>query len=522
MVTVLVILLIMGGIWLLVAKVIIPIVFACSGTIEDAKSCRERKKEQNFIVNEFNFANSLEGQFDEFLINRKINKGAKECAGYYVWKYGDKLYICRDWDYYEDKIENEYREADYDEGALLDKTGHYYFECDEIFLDSIIYFKNENEKLFIKFEADERVKKLCYPEELSDILDGFIPHKKYEQYWNNKIDKWTDSLMGNSRLVEMIDNFLEKLGLKIRLLLNPYDMTYLLWELVTGTPSFSANDEIHDFKIDYYDMLIKVLMTEPELEFMTFIKEIRFEKALNLIDMSEEVLLNRTIYNLLWYCAVDKKVKEWCEKYPASFSNIDKLDTLAIVENFLPVRNDDIDDGDFVIGITCILVKNGKCKDNWSSYIDCHKEVTEIVKFTTERRKVEDFRNSLNSGVVAPAITLNDIDLMSGYEFEEFVAGLFKKMGYATEVTKASGDQGIDVLAKKNETIIGIQAKCYSSTVGNSAIQEAVAGKNYYNCDKAMVITNSTFTSAAKELAKSNNVILWDRDILKEKIQYRY
>ena len=154
----------------------------------------------------------------------------------------------------------------------------------------------------------------------------------------------------------------------------------------------------------------------------------------------------RDRYNLLWYCAVDKKVKEWCEKYPASFSNIDKLDTLAIVENFLPVRNDDIDDGDFVIGITCILVKNGKCKDNWSSYIDCHKEVTEIVKFTTERRKVEDFRNSLNSGVVAPAITLNDIDLMSGYEFEEFVAGLFKKMGYATEVTKASGDQGIDVL----------------------------------------------------------------------------
>ena len=51
-----------------------------------------------------------------------------------------------------------------------------------------------------------------------------------------------------------------------------------------------------------------------------------------------------------------------------------------------------------------------------------------------------------------------------------------------------------------------------------TAIQEAFAGKNYYNCDKVMVITNNYFTSSAIELAKINNVVLWDRNILKEKI----
>lgn len=53
----------------------------------------------------------------------------------------------------------------------------------------------------------------------------------------------------------------------------------------------------------------------------------------------------------------------------------------------------------------------------------------------------------------------------------------------------------------------------------NSAVQEAVVGKSYYHCDKVVVITNNYFTPSAKELAQSNDVILWDRDILKEKIK---
>ena len=91
-------------------------------------------------------------------------------------------------------------------------------------------------------------------------------------------------------------------------------------------------------------------------------------------------------------------------------------------------------------------------------------------------------------------------------------------MGYATKRTKSSGDQGIDVVAQKNNTIIGIQTKCYGGSVGNTAVQEAVAGKNYYGCNKIIVVTNNYFTSAAIELAKVNNVVLWDRTILKDKI----
>ena len=110
-----------------------------------------------------------------------------------------------------------------------------------------------------------------------------------------------------------------------------------------------------------------------------------------------------------------------------------------------------------------------------------------------------------------------DFDAMTGYEFERFCAALLEKNGYDdVEVTQGSGDQGIDVIAWRDGVKYGIQCKCYSSVVGNKAVQEAFAGKAFYECHVAVILTNSYFTRAAAELAKSNNVVLWDGDKLRE------
>lgn len=115
--------------------------------------------------------------------------------------------------------------------------------------------------------------------------------------------------------------------------------------------------------------------------------------------------------------------------------------------------------------------------------------------------------------------SMRKIDSMDGIAFEEFNAYLLRKLGYKAETTKASNDQGIDIVAKKGFKKIAIQTKRYKNKVGNSAVQEVVAGKKHYNCNKTLVITNNYFTRSAIELAKSNNVELWDRDVLKEKIK---
>lgn len=108
-------------------------------------------------------------------------------------------------------------------------------------------------------------------------------------------------------------------------------------------------------------------------------------------------------------------------------------------------------------------------------------------------------------------------DAMDGHEFEYFCADLLRQNGfYNVDVTKASGDQGIDIIAYKDGIKYGIQCKCYSSDIGNSAVQQAYSGKTFYNCHVAAVLTNRYFTSSAKELAQSNGVLLWDRNKLEE------
>lgn len=112
-------------------------------------------------------------------------------------------------------------------------------------------------------------------------------------------------------------------------------------------------------------------------------------------------------------------------------------------------------------------------------------------------------------------ITNAHIDTMSGVEFEQYARLLLQQNGYThVELTKASNDYGIDILAMKNDTLYAIQCKKYSSKVGIDAIRQASTGCIYYDHDMAVVLTNSTFSSQAKALAASLDVQLWDHEIL--------
>ena len=105
---------------------------------------------------------------------------------------------------------------------------------------------------------------------------------------------------------------------------------------------------------------------------------------------------------------------------------------------------------------------------------------------------------------------------LSGSDFENLLYRLLTAMGYAVQKTGKTGDQGGDLVANVNGQRIIVQAKCYSGTVGNAAVQEAVAAQKFYDCNKVMVVTNSSFTKEAIELAKVNNVELISGEKLSE------
>lgn len=121
---------------------------------------------------------------------------------------------------------------------------------------------------------------------------------------------------------------------------------------------------------------------------------------------------------------------------------------------------------------------------------------------------LDDF--ALYGGANAELLT---IDLMDGHDFEYWCAAALEDMGFTdVEVTPGSGDQGVDILAKKNSIKYAIQCKRYTDDLGNTPIQEVHAGKALYHCHVGVVITNRYFTSGAKQLAEATGVLLWDRD----------
>jgi restriction system protein len=109
---------------------------------------------------------------------------------------------------------------------------------------------------------------------------------------------------------------------------------------------------------------------------------------------------------------------------------------------------------------------------------------------------------------------IEDIDKMDGRQFEHYLGLLFKSQGYSVDVTRSSGDFGADLVISKNGKKIVVQAKRYSSNVGLKAVQEAQTAIGYYKATEAWVVANRGYSKQARELAKSNNVKLIDREQL--------
>lgn len=164
----------------------------------------------------------------------------------------------------------------------------------------------------------------------------------------------------------------------------------------------------------------------------------------------------------------------------------------------------------YIYFIKAIITQNGFLIDEKNS-----NEQNVTIEKQEEAPQIREKSNN-----TLPKDNYLDFDHMDGHEFENFCATILKQNGFKNvSVTKGSGDQGIDILATKDGIKYGIQCKCYSSEVGNKAVQEAFSGKSFYNTHIAVVLTNNLFTSAAKELAEKNGVVLWDRKHLLKLIE---
>jgi hypothetical protein len=105
---------------------------------------------------------------------------------------------------------------------------------------------------------------------------------------------------------------------------------------------------------------------------------------------------------------------------------------------------------------------------------------------------------------------------VDGIDFEYWCAARIEEQGWAARVSKATGDQGVDIEAMRDGITVAIQCKRYADPIGNKSVQEAFTGMTHYRADAAVVIGTGGFTKAALELATNTGVILLDAENIGE------
>jgi len=183
-----------------------------------------------------------------------------------------------------------------------------------------------------------------------------------------------------------------------------------------------------------------------------------------------------------------------------------------------------------VCDIICNSIQNNLVVDDLVVYIEILKKMEEYekyydcqldnynIEYDKERYLMCDF--SREQEIIDSRYSLNNIT--TGDQFEIYLVNLFKALKYKSKRVGKTGDQGADLILKKDDYVYVVQAKYYTGKLSNTPIQEVVGAIKFYNANQGVVVTNSTFTAAAKELAKSNNVILIDGKGLKKLVDYMF
>ena len=323
-----------------------------------------------------------------------------------------------------------------------------------------------------------------YHEEFASSIGDYLT--ELDKVQKNQMKPWKQKCMENNTIQTLFERFYQK---KVKPFINATYLDDILDDTV------DLNDEIETFS--------QLLMKRNYIE-------------------GDEVLVGVFVRE----CVVESAIKDFSETFKRHnglhFENIANMTLTECLQAFHAVDFASMKNQEDLASFMCFLLQNNKIELD-VTYQDLQEKLTEMLMQNGEEQMLQDYESDLLAeDEDVTSITIEDVDEMDGYQFEEFVAQLFQEMGYRTEVTSSSGDYGIDVIAKRKGLTIGIQAKRYSDKVPNKAVQEVIAGITFYNLDQGLVITNNYYTKPAQNQAKGTNVLLWDRDMLLQKLREVY
>lgn len=142
----------------------------------------------------------------------------------------------------------------------------------------------------------------------------------------------------------------------------------------------------------------------------------------------------------------------------------------------------------------------------------------------SELERVQNFYKAHNSRIqLENRQAYEDIDTLSGVEFEKVCKRLLERMGFSVETTKASGDGGIDLIGYNTQPLLSgkyiIQCKRYAGSVGEPIIRDLYGVVTSERANKGILITTGHFTKSAISFAENKPIELIDGAQLKVLIE---
>lgn len=221
------------------------------------------------------------------------------------------------------------------------------------------------------------------------------------------------------------------------------------------------------------------------------IDKISNKKILNLEDeyrilKKSKPTTDKSLENI-YHKALNKIRRSWINNFDVQNFRNKRIRKISCYKEFLQYRKN-IFLWEYGTNRLKYLIKFSK----WKIYND---NIENKRKEKEKKKRLEELRNR--------NYWLNQ----SGFEFEENISEMFDKLGYKNELTKGTGDKGVDIFLN-NDTIV--QCKATQSKVSPSVVRDLIGTMTYHNYEKGIIISTGGFSVGCKAYIKNFDIELWD------------
>ena len=108
----------------------------------------------------------------------------------------------------------------------------------------------------------------------------------------------------------------------------------------------------------------------------------------------------------------------------------------------------------------------------------------------------------------------NEIGKMGKTQFVIYMCKLFSLQGYEVTYTPVAENNNIDLLVKRDGVTRAVGCLLTNKVMCAEDVKPVYAGKDFYEVDGLMVVTNMYFDRTALDFAKAHKITLVDRNIL--------